>query len=116
MAKNILLFQTVSQYENKRNNDYIEPWVSLTVENSKVNLNKSQREKLLGTPLTFEITGAGNIMWDGYPYRTIEYKKNDGDWTSVTPASLSPVQISVVSGDTLQFRGNNTYYGDGKDK
>ena len=108
MAKNILLFQTLSQFTDKRDNDYIEPWVSLTVENGKIDLNKSEREKLLGTPLTFEITGNGNIIWDGYPYRTIEYKKNDGEWTSVTPASLSPVQIPVVAGDVVQFRGNNT--------
>lgn len=113
MAKNILLFQTVSQYDDKRNNDYIEPWVSLTVENGKIDLNKSEMEKLLGTPLTFEITSAGNVSWAGYPYRTIEYKKNDGEWTSVTPASMSPVRISVVAGDVLQFRGNNSAYGDG---
>ena len=113
MAKNILLFQTISQYEDKRNNDYIEPWVSLTVENNKVNLNKSEREKLLGTPLTFEITGNGNVSWAGYPYRTIEYKKNDGEWASVTPTSTSPVQISVIAGDVLQFRGDNSAYGDG---
>ena len=113
MAKNILLFQTLSQFTDKRDNDYIEPWVSLTVENGKIDLNKSEREKLLGTPLTFEITGAGNVTWAGYPYRTIEYKKNDGEWTSITPASMSPVRISVVAGDVLQFRGDNSAYGDG---
>ena len=104
MAKNILLFNTVQEYEQKRNNDYVEPWVSYTKENGEVNLNKSEEEKLLATPLTFEITGAGDIYWRDS--NTIEYSKNGGEWTTCPGGTTIP----VVSGDVVQFRGDNQAY------
>ena len=109
------LFETASEYDDARNNDYHEPWVSYTNEVSAVTYNKTQEEKLLETPLTFEITGDGNIVWKAQntAYRpTIEYKKNDGAWTSIT-SSTGGTNISVVSGDTVQFRGDNATYASG---
>lgn len=64
-------------------------------------------------PLTFEIIDSGNIMlkYDGDTSgKTIQYSKNGGEWTNATFASGSGFTISVVSGDTLQFRGNNDSY------
>ena len=64
-------------------------------------------------PLTFDILGSGTIGWKtsgSSLTRTIQYKKNNGSWTSIT-SSTSGVTISVSSGDVLQFRGNNTAYG-----
>ena len=69
-------------------------------------------------PTSFEITSGGTILWIGqdveiYPTvykRTIEYKLNDGDWTSIT-ASEQGAEILVETGDVLQFRGNNASYG-----
>ena len=114
MSRYIHKFDTVTEYTTARNNNYLEPWVSYTEENTKVNYNKSEYEKLLETPLTFEITGGGNIVWktsNTSVTKTIEYKLNDGEWTSITSNTGSSVpSISVVSGDTLQFRGNNTAY------
>ena len=64
-------------------------------------------------PLTFEITGDGDIKWftfDSSNAKTIEYSKNGGEWTSIT-SSTGETLIQVVSGDTLQFRGDNAAYG-----
>ena len=61
-------------------------------------------------PLTFEITEPGNIIWKATKSaKTIEYKKNTGDWISIT-SSTAGTQISVSAGDIVQFRGNNTSY------
>ena len=61
----------------------------------------------LAVPLTFEITSAGYINWvDTDSDVTIEYSKNGGEWTEVTAST----QISVASGDTVQFRGDNETY------
>ena len=73
--------------------------------NIKYNRNKSEYE----IPLTFEITGNGNIYWkakSGTPesnLRTIEYKKNDEDWKTIT-SSTGGASITVSSGDTVLFR------------
>ena len=86
--RNIKLFETISAYTEARESEYIEPWVSYTLENEEVNYNKSEYEKLLETPLTFETTSDGNIVWklstntsDTSNTKTIQYKLNDGDWT-----------------------------------
>ena len=98
-------FDTVAEYTTARNDNYLEPWVSYTEENTKVNYNKSEYE----IPLTFEITGNGNIYWkakSGTPesnLRTIEYKKNDEDWKTIT-SSTGGASITVSSGDTVLFR------------
>ena len=128
MSTYIHLFESNSEYNEERESNYKEPWVSYTVQNEKVNYNKSEYEKLLGTPLTFEITSNGTINWvatydgtePGTLSRTIEYKKNNGEWTEVsaTPNEYDEyegtykkeVLITVSSGDTLQFRGNNQGY------
>ena len=99
-------FDTVNDYnEMKFGEEYEEPWVSLTNENSKVNYNKTEYEK----PLTFEITGNGNIYWKAKSstpessLRTIEYKKNNDEWKTIT-SSTGGVSITVSSGDTVLFR------------
>ena len=112
------LFQTDQQLVAAYNgSDYIEPWVALSKESETVTYNKTEEQKLLGTPLTFEIISDGNITWkvqnnaslDNTYTKTIEYKKNDGDWTEIT-SSTGGTSLSVASGDTVQFRGNNQAY------
>lgn len=65
--------------------------------------------------LTFEILSNGVINWccnnSSTILNTIEYRKNGGEWTSIT-ASMAGVEISVVSGDVLEFRGDNATYSD----
>ena len=65
-------------------------------------------------PLTFNILSDGTINWtadDSSIAKTIDYKVNNGEWTSIASntGSLAPT-IEVSSGDKLQFRGNNTQY------
>ena len=84
------LFQTDQQLEAAYNgSDYIEPWLALSKESETVTYNKTEEQKLLGTPLTFEIVSGGNITWmasNSSHTATIEYKKNDGEWTEITSA------------------------------
>lgn len=66
--------------------------------------------------LTFEILSNGVINWcsnnNSTTYRTIQYRKNGGSWTSIT-SSQAGANISVVTGDVLEFKGDNTTYSDG---
>ena len=86
MAKYIHLFETVAEFNEKRQNDYLEPWLGYTIENSGISFNKTEYEKLLETPLTFNIVSSGTIVWKAQTAytTTIEYKLNDGEWTSIT--------------------------------
>ena len=113
----IHLFETENEYTTARNDNYLEPWVSYTEENTKVNYNMTEEErkqKLYGTPLTFEILTDGNIVWktsNTASTKTIEYSKDNGvTWTSITSAT-GGTPIQVVKGDTVQFRGDNITYG-----
>ena len=66
-------------------------------------------------PLTFNILSAGTINWTASNTsiaKTIDYKLNNGDWISITSNTGSSVPtITVNPGDKIQFRGNNTQYG-----
>ena len=113
MEHYIHYFETEQEFDAKYNgNDYHEPLVSVTNSNSSINYNKGEYETLLTTPLTFEILSSGTIYWvTKSTTKTIEYKKNNGEWTSITSnIGSSAPSITVVSGDTIQFRGNNTTY------
>ena len=68
----------------------------------------------LEKPLTFNIISGGTIAWttsDSSNTKTIEYKLNNGSWTSIT-ATTAGVKITVNTGDKIQFRGSNTSYSD----
>ena len=112
-------FASENEYNYAKENNYKEPWVSAinTGNSYRTDYNKTEREKLLGTPLTFEIISDGNICWKAYDTAytvKIEYKKNNGEWTEIT-SSTGGTNISVVNGDTVQFRGNNALYYDGNE-
>ena len=65
-------------------------------------------------PLTFNILSAGAINWtasDASIAKTIDYKKNNGEWVSITSnTDSSAPKINVAEGDKIQFRGNNAQY------
>ena len=71
-------------------------------------------------PLTFKILSAGTIMWrqnggSTSTTKTIQYKKNDDAWVSITSSptvSVAPT-ISVQPGDIVQFKGTNIRYNNG---
>lgn len=67
------------------------------------------------TPLTFNIISGGTIVWkvsNANYAKTIEYKINDGSWTSIT-SSTAGASFNVNAGDKVQFRGDNATYGGG---
>jgi len=51
MGKYFHWFDEETEYDDMRNNDYKEPWVSFTVDVDRVNYNKTHEETLLSTPL-----------------------------------------------------------------
>lgn len=61
--------------------------------------------------LTLDILTSGTIAWvlKGSGAKTIEYKINDGEWTSWT-SSVGGNPVQVVAGDKVMLRGNNTTY------
>lgn len=89
--------------------------VSELVDNGVVHYNKTKTEVLESTYLTFDIESDGQINWlltvsagDGVP-KTIEYRKNGGEWTEIT-STTGGTKVNVVSGDTVEFRGDNAQY------
>lgn len=62
--------------------------------------------------LTFTVLTTGTISWKALgsgAVKTIEYKKNNGSWTSLTSTSAGAT-ISAEQGDKILFRGTNTSY------
>lgn len=93
------------------NNFLSSPSVAADLSSNKIMWNSP---KVYGTmPLTFEVQEAGDIYWGrgrfAYEDRTIYYKLNDGEWTSIK-SNRTPRKIAVASGDTVQFKGDNATY------
>lgn len=72
------------------------------------------------TYLTFNIVTGGTIVWNYYKDRyasetvspaTIEYRKNEGQWTSITATTGGTTSFNVSAGDKVEFRGQNSAYG-----
>ena len=115
MSRYLHLFQEDGDFREAYWGDYYgEPWVSYTVEKYSTRYNKKRRDILLQTPLTFEISSDGNVVWKTTTFgkeREIEYSLNGGEWRTIVSTTGEGVSISVVSGDTIQFKGDNTEYG-----
>lgn len=106
--KYIHYFDTEQEYNDKRTNDYYEPWIGYTESNDSVSYNKSEYEKLLSMPLTFKITSNGDIKWqtkNASSAREIQYSKNDSEWILIT-STTDGASISVVVGDVIKFKSN----------
>ena len=95
----------------------IRPSKTVTVPTNDSVTFKYYSSEQLNTPLTFNIISSGTIYWKAaavYYTVSIEYKKNDGEWTSITSKTGSSApSISVSAGDVLQFRGDNAAYSHG---
>ena len=66
--------------------------------------------------LTFRALTSGTICWKAFGSltKTIEYKKNNGSWTSIT-STADGATISVNAGDSVKFRSSsNTTYATSK--
>lgn len=119
MKEYIHRFYSTTAFTNHINNNYYEPWVSShltnTAETSSVTITYNLKE--LGMPLTFEIVSGGTLYWYAShtdTLKTIEYRKNEGEWTSVTSSQdndgSGTTICDVDAGDILEFRGNNETY------
>lgn len=107
MGKYIHKFNTVSEFNDYRNENYKQPWLSYTVENDNVDYNCYTPEEyaFLSVPFTIESLGTGTITWT-LGDKTVEYSKNSGEWTTMDKDTT----ISVVEGDEIQFIGENENY------
>ena len=65
--------------------------------------------------LTIKALSSGTLYWNawnsGYT-KTIEYSKNDGEWTSVTSTKTGTTITTVQTGDKVRLRGLNETYCD----
>lgn len=102
MERYIHLFETEAEFNEARQNNYYEPWVSYTEASERVDYNEPDWLKV---PLTFQALGSGNVSW-ALGGNTLQYSKNGGAWTEMN----SGTSIPVVSGDEIKFKGTNTSY------
>lgn len=109
MGKNIKQFDTNSEYEayidvdNKPNIPLVS-WVDNT---EKVHYDNWNR-----VPLTIEIISGGTLYWkatNASAVKTIKYKKNDGDYTTIT-STTGGLAITAAAGDIFEFFGDNSSY------
>jgi len=65
--------------------------------------------------LTFKALTSGTICWKAFGSltKTIDYKVNNGSWTSLT-STAEGATISVAKDDVVRFRGSNTAYATSK--
>ena len=97
------------------NGELLKPYVAYIEDADRIDWNSKEIVDYTTEYLTFNILSAGTINWTANSTaltKTIEYKLNDGGWTSITSnTGSSAPTITVNSGDKIQFRGNNTAYG-----
>lgn len=126
-------FATEAAFTTAYNNDYTEPWVSLTKHANRVDYNKSWYEKYSTMPLTFEVVIQSEtvnlyntLKWftnNDAVITTIEYSYNHGEWKSITSTignirekevggTYFDLPTNAKNGDIIQFRGTNATYGD----
>ena len=97
-----------------QNGELLKPYVAYIEDADRIDWNSKEIVDYTTEYLTFNILSAGTINWkasDTSITKTIDYKLNDGEWTSITSntGETAPT-ITVNSGDKLQFRGNNAQY------
>ena len=117
MNDHIHLFATEAEFLSAYTNDYVEPWVSFTMESSGMSFNKEQTPPTHDYSkdcLTFNITSAGTIVWKMFSQtsgQTISYTKDNGKtWEDITSTPEGTI-INVETGDKIMFKGDNPTYG-----
>ena len=96
------------------NGELLKPYVAYIEDADRIDWNSKTKTDNKNKYLTFNILSAGTINWTASSTaltKTIEYKVNNGGWTSITSnTGSSAPTITVNPGDKLQFRGNNAQY------
>ena len=97
-----------------QNGELLKPYVAYIEDADRIDWNSKEIVDYTTEYLTFNILSAGTINWTAKSTaiaKTIDYKLNNGVWTSITSnTSSSAPTINVVKGDKIQFRGNNAQY------
>ena len=100
-----------------QNGELLKPYVAYIEDADRIDWNSKEKVDYTTEYLTFNILSAGTINWTTNSTaltKTIDYKLNDGGWTSITSnTGSSAPTITVNSGDKVQFRGNNEAYTNG---
>ena len=105
-------FNTLEERNNYiLSDEYEEPFVSIHSNQTIVSYNKESdnviREYYTQQPLTFKVTSPGDIIWQGVGI-TIEYKKNDEEWSSITSKDVAFYSTQITVGGKI---GTYTYGG-----
>ena len=117
MSKWLHRFNTVAEYTTARNDNYLEPWVSYTEENTKVNYNKSEYERLLETPLTTIAKGNGTISFNIWKsmgtdmITSVSYSTDGGEtWATTNNTNNKSghlaITVNVNEGDRVMWKAN----------
>ena len=97
-----------------QNGELLKPYVAYIEDADRIDWNSKEIVDYTTEYLTFNILSAGTINWtasDTSVTKTIDYKVNNAEWTSIiSNTGSSAPTITVNSGDKLQFRGNNAKY------
>ena len=97
-----------------QNGELLKPYVAYIEDADRIDWKSKEKVDYTTEYLTFNILSAGTINWTASNTaitKTIDYKLNDGGWTSITSnTGSSAPTITVNAGDKVQFRGNNTQY------
>ena len=97
------------------NGELLKPYVAYIEDANRIDWNSKEIVDYTTEYLTFNVLSAGTINWTASNTKftkTIDYKLNNGEWTSITSnTSSSAPTITVNPGDKIQFRGNNENYG-----
>jgi len=115
--KYLHLFDTVAEYTTARNDNYLEPWVSYTEENTKVNYNKSEYERLLETPLTTIAKENGTISFNIWKsmgtdmITSVSYSTDGGEtWATTNNTNNKSghlaITVNVNEGDRVMWKAN----------
>ena len=96
------------------NGELLKPYVAYIEDADRIDWNSKEIVDYTTEYLTFNILSAGTINWTASNTaitKTIDYKLNNGEWTSITSnTGSSAPTITVNSGDKVQFRGSNAQY------
>ena len=96
------------------NGELLKPYVAYIEDVDRIDWNSKEIVDYTTEYLTFNILSAGTINWTASKtdaVKTIDYKLNNGEWTSITSnTGSSAPTINVVKGDKIQFRGSNAQY------
>lgn len=107
--KYIRKFDSIEDYNDAvYGGGYIEPWVSsIEGDSTSTDVEYNIKDHPIHEPFRIETLGSGTLTWklDGM---TLNYRKNGGVWSTMTSAT----SLSVVSGDTFEFIGENHCYYD----